>query len=224
MLNQLSIIQILADSDLIAKFIILLLFIFSVWSWSIIFKKYYEYKIAIKKNQEFNEIFMSSRSIPQMLDKGKRISENVNLKLLYSGLSEINRTDLKDQSIKQSVKERMFQAISIIKNKYSEKLEQDLSVIGTIGSNAPFIGLLGMVWSVVNSFHKMSLVKQASISTMAPNMVEAFVVTAIGLFVAIPSMMMYEFLITKFEKINNEVHNNSLEIYNLLSEAIDENN
>ncbi|MFO1129792.1 MAG: MotA/TolQ/ExbB proton channel family protein [Rickettsiales bacterium] len=224
MLNQLSIIQILLDADLIAKFIILVLLIFSIWSWSIIFKKYFEYGIAIKKNQEFYNIFMSSRSIEHMIDKSKRINENVCLRILNAGLSEISRANLKDSEMKQSARDRMLQTITIIKNKYSEKLEESLAIIGTIGSNAPFIGLLGMVWSVVNGFYKMSAAKQATITVLVPNLIEAFIVTAIGLAVAIPSMIMYEMLVTKLEQINNDLNNNTLEIYNLLSEAIDETN
>lgn len=222
-MQQLSLIEIIYATDFVTKIVILILVSMSIVSWSIIISKLVDFFSVEKKNKIFYDILLSSTSIDQMLQKSKNIPDNVSIRMLQSGASEIGRKDLYQSNsyTKQAAKDRSLQAIISVKNKYLERLEDHISIVGIVGSNAAFVGLFGMVWSMMGIFQKMSSVKQATINMMAPGIVEAFLVTAIGLIVAITSMVAYELLLNKVEKITNKINNNSLEIYALFAREID---
>lgn len=223
MQGQISLIHIILEADLVAKAVVLILVLMSITSGSIILSKCVNFGSITKKNKVFYDILLSSTSVNNILDKTRNIPDNVSIRMLQAGAGEVNRKEINQASAytKQSSKDRSLQAIIGIKNKYLERLEDGISIVGIIGSNAAFVGLFGMVWSMMNIFRQMSGVKQATISMMAPGIVEAFLITAVGLFVAISSMVSYELLMNKLDKITNQVNNNSLEIYSLLSRDVD---
>jgi biopolymer transport protein TolQ len=127
-----------------------------------------------------------------------------------------------NQELKSGLKDRILRSMYNAKNKESEKIEDGLVILSIIGSASPFIGILGMVWSVMNNFHAIASSKSVSLAVIAPTMSEALFVTAVGIFVAIPASMFYNILITKADIIINKIEDFSTEVYTTISRSIDE--
>ena len=234
MSNQISIYQIVAGADILSQIVMLVLLILSIVSLSIIIEKYIQYKNISKKNYIFEEALISSNSIYDLGNRGKKYLNNPVFEMVHAAIYDMDRRETRVDNrhegrhekmtdyVKHSTKERVEQSMVVIKNKYFERLNSKLSLVGTIGSNSPFIGLLGMVLSVMQAFQKMSTVKHATISMMSENLTEAFFVTVLGLFVAILSMVMYEALVTKSEKLSGEIDNYMIEISKMAAQEIED--
>ena len=120
-----------------------------------------------------------------------------------SGVSKItnkNQNTLSYLSI--GLKERILQAMDIVKNQEIDKLEKNLSFLAVVGSTSPFIGLFGTVWGIMNSFQSIAAMKNATIAVVAPGIAEALLATAVGLIAAIPAVVFYNLLANKINNIN----------------------
>lgn len=222
--SHVSIINIISSSDIVAKTIMGFLFLLSIWSWSIIIDKFLQYRALRKKISNFEENFWSGYQIDHLYEKVKRTNDNPLASVFIMAMNQVkigNSTNM-NQELKSGLKDRILRSMYNAKNKESEKIEEGLVILSTIGSASPFIGILGMVWSVMNNFHAIASAKSVSLTVIAPTMSEALFVTAVGIFVAIPASMFYNILITKADIIINKIEDFSTEVYTTISRSIDE--
>ncbi len=219
--GDLSIWHLISTADPLVKLILLILFIGSLWSWTIIFTRFGSLRLASKRAQKFELAFWSGLDLPkqyQLLDQeiaqNKKIPEGLEA-IFYAGFSQVLKN-------KDGVSEEIFlsgleRRLRINLSEESEKLEGGLPMLATIGSVSPFVGLFGTVWGIMGSFKSLAGVEQATLSMVAPGISEALIATAMGLFVAIPAVIAYNRFSAKISRLENHYENFADELFNILS-------
>lgn len=220
-----SIWQLIASADLVGKSVILTLVLASIVSWAIIIDKYYRYNNIRSKMQVFENLFWSGQVLDMLYEKIKSNIDNPMSGVFVAAMNECKRHDAsrnKDSSIKIGLKERISQAMSLVRNREADKLEKNLGFLATVGSSATFIGILGTVLGIMHSFESIAASNNTSLAVVAPGIAESLLTTAIGLIAAIPAMIFYNFLSVQSNNILNKIEDFSYELHTILTRAIDE--
>jgi biopolymer transport protein TolQ len=202
----------------------LILVIASIWAWAIIIDKIF-YLIQIRKKiKNFEGVFWSGAVLDQLYETIKRSIDNPLAAVFVAAMNECKRLTSKGltDTLKVSHKERIMQAMYLIRNREIERMEQNLSFLATVASSTPFIGLFGTVWGIMHSFQSIATSKNTSLAVVAPGIAEALLATAIGLFAAIPAVIFYNYLSSQINKMNNKIDDFINELSSILSRAIDE--
>ena len=191
-------------ADFIVKSVIIILILASVYSWALIFEKYKVFKKINKSSEKFEEDFINSKSVNVLFDKTSPDSEDPMTIVFRTGakyLSE-NKSDTKN-ILTEKVKRVMDVAI----DKEVEKYENKLTFLATVGSVAPFIGLFGTVWGIMNSFQSIAISRNTSLAIVAPGIAEALFATALGLLAAIPAVVAYNKYTSNARKFTQKLEN-----------------
>jgi biopolymer transport protein TolQ len=173
-----------------------LLIILSVWSWSIIFSKWLQFRRARADNETFDEIFQESRNLSRIDDSSRRLLASPLARLFASGYRELVRLiQDPDASVKRSESDLDIIQSALKRAEIEEmiRLEKGIVFLATVSSAAPFIGLFGTVWGIMNAFRGLSVAKSSTIQAVAPGISEALIATAVGLAAAIPAAMAYNY-------------------------------
>ena len=179
-------------ADFIVKSVILMLIGCSVYSWAIIIEKFRLFKRINLESEEFEEKFWKSKSAETFYNNLPTNMENP-MGLLFK---ESMQTLLKSKS-KSNLNERMSSVLEVNIEKQIGKLDKGFTFLATVGSTAPFIGLFGTVWGIMNSFQSIAISRNTSLAIVAPGIAEALFATALGLLAAIPAVIAYN-------KFNND--------------------
>jgi len=206
-----SLLKMLSNADIITQLIILLLLIASVVSVAIILNKYFQYSALNYKIRLFERNFWSGQSLHQSYSKVKKFSNNPCVAIFRAGIEESSVSgNVGDINLRSSM---VLAAMNVARNKEVDKLETSLTMLATIGSYTPFVGLFGMIWGVINSFQSISAAKHVSIAVVAPGMSEALFITAIGIAVALPASIFYNILSNKLNTIINKLDDFTSEVH-----------
>lgn len=189
----------------IVKIVILLLFTASIWSWTIIFQRFFflkEANLAIKK---FEEQFWSGNELNNFYQKLNTNSNNLHgLELIFhAGFNEYTRLSKQPMAKPTTIIDGAQRAMRVALAREVARLEQHLSFLATVGSTSPYVGLFGTVWGIMTSFRALGSVQQATIAMVAPGISEALIATAFGLFAAIPAVIFYNKYSSEVERIVN---------------------
>ena len=202
-------------ADIIVKSVIILLIAASIYTWAIIIEKFKLFKKINMTTQEFEEKFWKARSaesfynnLPANIDDPM---SNVFKKTMQVVLKSRSRSNLNEKL--SGLLE------SNIENEVNE-LEKNYSFLATVGSTAPFIGLFGTVWGIMNSFQSIAVSRNTSLAIVAPGIAEALFVTALGLFVAIPSTAYYNLITSKIDNYLSEAESFGKDLVNIISRQV----
>jgi biopolymer transport protein TolQ len=222
--DNLSIFTLISSSDIIGKSVILMLLAASIWSWTIIFDKIFRLIQVKKKMLAFETIFWSGGVLDHLYESIKRSANNPLALIFVSAMDECKSLSTKglSEALKISHKERILSSMYLVQNREIEQLEKSLNFLATVGSSTPFIGLFGTVWGIMHSFQSIAASKNTSLAVVAPGIAEALLATAIGLFVAIPAVIFYNYFISRVTFINNKIEDFISELNSILSRAIDQ--
>jgi biopolymer transport protein TolQ len=223
--HKLSFWDMITAADIIGQMVMLILVTASIVSWAIIVGKYYNYKFIREKITAFENLFWSGQVLDALYEKVKQSIDNPMASIFVAAMSECKRHDspkTREASIKVGLKERIGQAMYLVRNRESEKLEKNLGFLAIVGSTAIFVGLFGTVCGIMHSFQSIAGSNNTSLAVVAPGIAEALLVTAMGLVAAIPAMVAYNLLVSQVNSINNKLEDFSYELHTLLSRAIDE--
>ena len=222
--NDFSIISLFFQADIVVKIVIILLIFSSIWSWAIIFSKYTLLKNILIDTEDFEENFYGSETLSKLSKKlGSQpthpieavfFSAMVYFEKVKSGFSNKNFDYRK--SFCENVKKEML----IVINKELSSLEKGLNFLASVGSTAPFIGLFGTVWGIMNSFTAIGISQNTSLAVVAPGIAEALFATALGLVAAIPSVLFFNKFNSMLENISNKLEVFSEEIILIISKEI----
>lgn len=222
---DMSLIGLITRADIVVQLVMLMLVICSVWCWAIVFEKWVKYSSIKEKCENFEKKFWSGQVLDQLYEKLKGRANNPHAVVFCSAMAEWNKSDLKlassDHSIKSGVKERIVESMRVAINREVARLGTSLSILATIGSYSPFIGLFGTVWGIMHSFQSIAASKNTSLAVVAPGIAEALLATAIGLLAAIPAVVFYNVLNAKLSEISDNVEDFSIELSTLLSRELD---
>tara|TARA_B100001250_G_scaffold407053_1_gene427152 strand:+ start:370 stop:1068 length:699 start_codon:yes stop_codon:yes gene_type:complete len=183
-----SMLTLFLRADIVVKSVIIILILASLYSWTIIVAKLIRIKQLLKLEKEFEEIFWSGNSFEDLYETLNFNNADPKSKIFCAAIAEWKKS--KSQNI-DSLKDRMHRSMIVTFNKQSEIIEKNLTFLATAGSTAPFIGLFGTVWGIMNSFKSIAIAQNTNLSVVAPGIAEALFATALGLFVAIPAVVAY---------------------------------
>lgn len=221
-----SIFGMLASADFVSKTIILILLMSSAWSWIIIVKKWQLCSFIKKNIAEFEKTFWSGQVLDTLHDRLKKSQNDPLASIFIEGMNEYKRHKSKgsvsDSALKVGVKERMLQIMDLECSKEAENIDSQLGFLALVGSSATFMGLLGTVWGIMTSFQSIAASSNTSLAVVAPGIAEALLLTAIGLFAAIPATAAYNILSGKTSEIINKMEDFVVELHTILSRTIDD--
>ena len=179
-------------ADFIVKSVILMLIGCSVYSWAIIFEKLRLFKKINLESELFEEKFWKSKSAETFYN-----SLPINLENPMALLFKDSMQTLLKAKNKSNLNERMSSMLEVNIEKQISKIDKGFTFLATVGSTAPFIGLFGTVWGIMNSFQSIAISRNTSLAIVAPGIAEALFATALGLLAAIPAVVAYN-------KFNND--------------------
>ena len=191
-----SILQMVLGSSPIVQGVLFILIILSVMSWAIAIAKVLQFKKAHADSEEFTQLFWETRSFTRVDDSTRRLGGSPLARLFTAGFKELSRgSGGKDTAVaRPSDLESIERMLRRAEQEESVKLERGLTFLATVASAAPFIGLFGTVWGIMNAFNGLGAPGAAStLQAVAPGISEALVATAIGLAAAIPAAIAYNY-------------------------------
>ena len=183
-----SLIQLFLRADFIVKAVIVILIAASVYSWALIFDKYKLFKKIEKSTASFEEKFWKSKSAESFYNSFSNKEKDPVATIFQSAMIELIRTKSKSSSVQSA---RVSRVIEISADKEIKSIEKHFTFLATVGSTAPFIGLFGTVWGIMNSFQSIAISRNTSLAIVAPGIAEALFATALGLLAAIPAVIAY---------------------------------
>tara|TARA_B110000263_G_C15270044_1_gene493039 strand:- start:14 stop:733 length:720 start_codon:yes stop_codon:yes gene_type:complete len=199
-----SLFSLFLRADYIVKSVIIVLILSSIYSWNIIVSKLVKINRLKKLDKEFDEIFWSGNSFEDLYETFNYNQNDPKSKIFCSAITEWKKTNKDSNSLDvdflNSLKDRMARSMQVAFNKESEIIEKNLTFLATAGSTAPFIGLFGTVWGIMNSFKSIAIAQNTNLSVVAPGIAEALFATALGLFVAIPAVVAYNKITSDLSK------------------------
>ena len=187
-------IRLFLDADIVVQAVMAGLLLASVWVWTIIVAFSLKLGRVRKRSAEYEAGFWEARDI-DAFHEGNRATnkggEVASAKVAGAGLAEWRRSTKGPKIDREGTRQRLAQAMEITVAEESDRLAQRLNFLATVGSVAPFVGLFGTVWGIMNSFFMIGQQQNSSLAVVAPGISEALFATAIGLFAAIPAVIAY---------------------------------
>ena len=187
-----SLMNLFLRADIIVKSVIVILIACSIYSWAIIIDKFKLFKKINTSSEEFEEKFWRSKSAETFYNSLPNKIDDPMASLFKESMQSL----LKSKS-KSNLMERMGGMLEVGIEKQMSKIEKGFTFLATVGSTAPFIGLFGTVWGIMNSFQSIAISRNTSLAIVAPGIAEALFATALGLLAAIPAVIAYN-------RFNNE--------------------
>lgn len=212
------------QADLIVKSVMLALIAASLWSWAIIFEKFLRLRELNKMAERFEEKFWSGVSLEDLYDRiGQRPRDPMSA-VFVAGMREWRHSQPRASvnGCRPQTAQRIERVMGITMNRELDTLERRLGFLASTGAVAPFVGLFGTVWGIMNSFSAIGLAKDTSLATVAPGIAEALFATALGLVAAIPAVIAYNKLSADIDRYGGRLEAFSGEFGAILGRQLDD--
>ena len=187
--TRLDPLQLFLDADIVVQGVILGLVFASIWVWAIIIAFSTRLRTIDKRNRTFEQKFWRAENVDALITGGG--NDTPSRRIAAAGLGEWNRSTEGGVTDRDGVRSRLTTTLDGAVTTESDALADRLTVLATVGSVAPFVGLFGTVWGIMNSFFQIGAQENTSLAVVAPGISEALFATAIGLFAAIPAVIAY---------------------------------
>lgn len=201
--TDLSLLHLIQQASFVVQFVMALLLLASLASWTFIFSKRRELNRAIEITDEFEDQFWSGMALSELYRQlaAKDFNPEGIEKIFLAGYKEFSRMR-QTGTVEPAVQvESAQRAMRIELSRELDQLEEHLAFLATVGSTSPYVGLFGTVWGIMNSFMSLGNAKQATLAQVAPGIAEALIATAIGLFAAIPAVVAYNRFSTRLNRL-----------------------
>ena len=210
-----SLLNLFIRADVIVKTVIILLIACSIFSWAVIIDKFKLFKKINQSTEEFETKFWNSKSAESFYNN---LPANIDdpMALVFKDAMQ----NLLKRKSKTDLHNRMTTMLETGIEKQMSKISKGYTFLATVGSTAPFIGLFGTVWGIMNSFQAIAIAQNTNLAVVAPGIAEALFVTALGLFVAIPSTAFYNLITSKIENYLSEAEVFGKDLVNIISRQI----
>ena len=199
-----SLIQLFLRADFIVKSVIIILIAASVYSWALIFEKYKLFKKIDKSTTSFEEKFWKSRSAESFYNTLTNKDKDPIATIFQTAMVELIKTKSKSSSVQSA---RVSRVLEISADKEIKLIEKHFTFLATVGSTAPFIGLFGTVWGIMNSFQSIAISRNTSLAIVAPGIAEALFATALGLLAAVPAVIAYNKFNSDSKRYSGRIEN-----------------
>jgi biopolymer transport protein TolQ len=202
--NDFSLWQLFIRADFVVKFVILLLLSSSIYSWALIFDKYKLFKKINLSTSDFENKFWKAKSAESLNNSLPTKTEDPLTKIFRQGMNELLKTKSKTSAVQSARVERVLE---ISTDDQIKEIENNFTFLATVGATAPFIGLFGTVWGIMNSFQSIAISRNTSLAIVAPGIAEALFATALGLLAAIPAVVAYNKFNSDSKKYTARIEN-----------------
>ena len=199
-----SIIQLFLRADFVVKSVIIILIAASIYSWALIFEKQRLFKKIEKSTSNFEEKFWKSKSAENFYNNLSNANKDPLTNIFQSAMVELIKTKSKSSSVQTA---RVSRVLEISVDKEINLIEKHFTFLATVGSTAPFIGLFGTVWGIMNSFQSIAISRNTSLAIVAPGIAEALFATALGLLAAVPAVVAYNKFTSDSRKYSGRIEN-----------------
>ncbi len=228
--QQTDFINMILNAGLMVQFVLVLLLFFSAMSWAIMVIKYRYLKKAFRESAYFTDFFWRSRDFADAFDKARKLTKSPIARIFSVGYVELQKLSqsgvplsAKSSESKGSTLGGRFAGTDTVQralrraiNTEVTRMTQMVPFLATTGNTAPFIGLFGTVWGIMNSFHNIGLKGSASLAAVAPGISEALIATAAGLAAAIPAVIAFNFFMQKIRIIETELQSFAADFLNII--------
>ncbi len=222
--GEFSLLSLFLSAGLVVKIVMGILIFASVWSWAVIIDKSLLFGRLKSKSARFEDAFWSGRPLDELHRKLGDKGEHPMARVFTAGMTEWQRA--KDggrtEGLVAGAKERIDKVMNVIVARELESAERSLGVLATIGSAAPFVGLLGTVWGIMTAFQAIAATKDTNLAVVAPGIAEALFATALGLLAAIPAVVGYNRYSAALNSFAVRLQGFSDEFSAILSRQLDE--
>ncbi len=224
--SSLSLVDLFLQADSIVKLVLFLLLAASFWSWAVIFDKTLRLRRLRQAASSFEETFWSGGSLDDLYDRvGQRPLDPMSA-VFAAAMREWRRSAAKGllgtQSMRSSLQQRIERVMNVTVGREMDRVERFMAFLATVGATAPFVGLFGTVWGIMNSFSSIAAAKNTSLAVVAPGIAESLFATALGLVAAIPAVIAYNKLSTDFGRYAGRLEAFATEFSAILSRQLDE--
>ena len=214
---DMSLFSLIAHASVLVQIVMLILLSASVLSWVVIVLKYKALKIANEEAVRFEDQFWSGINLSDLYQQVKRKTDECRgiAKIFEAGFAEFIRTH-KDKTNPEMMLASVQRSMKVAVAREEDYLDSHLSLLATIGSISPYIGLFGTVWGIMRSFIALGAVEHASLAMVAPGIAEALIATAMGLFAAIPAVIAYNRYAERVDRLSSAYENFAEEFATIL--------
>ena len=224
--TDLSLWSLVLRADIVVKIVMLVLIGASVWSWAIIFEKFLRFRRLSEQADRFEAEFWSGGSLEELFDSQAQSPDHPMAVLFASAMREWRRSTerglVPQDTLRAGLRERIGQAMQLAHSREMAGLERYLGFLATVGSTAPFVGLFGTVWGIMNSFQSIAVTRNTSLAIVAPGIAEALLATALGLLAAIPAVVAYNKFSNDIGRYANRLEGFAGEFQAILSRQLEE--
>lgn len=210
-----------ARATIIVKFVMIMLILSSVWCWAVIVDKTIQYRKAKREAEIFDRAFWSGEPLDTLFDQIGANPTGQSEKIFAAGMLEWRRSHRQDGGLIAGAQARIDRSMDVAIAKEFGKLQKGLPVLATTGSTAPFVGLFGTVWGIMNAFIEIAEAQTTNLAVVAPGIAEALLATGLGLLAAIPAVIYYNKLSADADQITAGYEAFADEFATILSRQLD---
>jgi biopolymer transport protein TolQ len=213
-------------SDLVIKVVMVILFVASFWSWTIIIDKWLKLRRLSADATRFEENFWSGGSLDELYQRlGSRPGDPM-AAVFSAAMSEWQRSNARGlastDSLRANLRDRIERVMEVSLTREMERIERYMVFLASAGATGPFIGLFGTVWGIMNSFQAIAIAKDTNLAVIAPGLAEALFTTAMGLIVAIPAVAAYNKFSNDMTRYSQRLEGFAAEFSAILSRQLEE--
>jgi biopolymer transport protein TolQ len=217
-----SIFGMFAEADILVQLVMLMLIVASIWSWAIMFEKVRRMKRLNGAASDFEEAFWSGNSLEEFYAGLKDKPGHPMARVFVAAMREWKRSTGGSGGMDRlGLDDRLVRVMRVTTNRELDKLDKNVGFLATVGSTAPFVGLFGTVWGIMNSFQAIALSSNTSLAVVAPGIAEALMATALGLAAAIPAVIGYNRLSGEITRYAGRLEGFADEFHSILSREMD---
>lgn len=209
-------------ADWVVKLVMILLILASFWSWVLIFEKWLALGTLKRRTQRFEKNFWSGRSLDELYSEYSVRADQPMAAIFVAALREWKRSYENKGANLSGISTRVELAMNVSIQREAEKLERGLNYLATVGATAPFLGLFGTVWGIMNSFQAIAVRQDTTLAVVAPGIAEALFATALGLLAAIPAVVAYNRFQGEVTRYTSRMESFADELSAFLSRQVDE--
>jgi len=220
-MEDFTILALFGRATLIVKVVMIMLILASVWCWAIIVDKAVQYRRARREAGRFDRAFWSGEPLDQLFEEIGPSPKGQSEKIFAAGMLEWRRSHRQDGGLIAGAQARIDRSMDVAIAKEAAGLQRGLPVLATVGSTAPFVGLFGTVWGIMNAFIEIAEQQNTNLAVVAPGIAEALLATGLGLLAAIPAVIFYNKLSSDSDRIVGGYEAFADEFATILSRQLD---
>jgi biopolymer transport protein TolQ len=222
-MNQdLSIVTLLLNASFVVQLVVFILFVVSITSWTVIFKKLFSLRKIRSLNENFEKDFWSGKSLNELFSSATQNARSAGPmeRIFASGMREYQKLREKRISDSSLLMDGATRAMRASLQREMDAIESSLSWLASVGSVSPYVGLFGTVWGIMHAFTGLAALQQVTLAKVAPGIAEALVATAIGLFAAIPAVLAYNRFARDIDRVSIQLETFMEEFSNILQRNV----